>query len=71
MLRKHLKFSCHEEKRKVLTRENALNKSIETEDKILGNILICFQVLWKRKGFLYNSLIFTGWRDYFPFVLSV
>lgn len=33
MLRKHLKFSCHEEKREVLACENALNKSIETGDK--------------------------------------
>lgn len=33
MLRKHLKFSCHEEEREVLTCENALSKSIETRDK--------------------------------------
>ena len=33
MLRKRLKFSCREEKREVLTCENALNKSIETRDK--------------------------------------
>ena len=32
MLRKHLNFSCHEEKREVLTLENALHKSIETQE---------------------------------------